>query len=29
MGDYWNEDNVRTSVSNQKLDIEGEHPPIS
>jgi DNA modification methylase len=26
MGDYWNEDIVRTSVSNQKLDIEGEHP---
>ena len=26
MGDYWNEDIVRTSVVNQKLDIEGEHP---
>ena len=26
MGDYWNEDIVRTSVSNQKLDIEEEHP---
>jgi len=26
MGDFWNEDIVRTSVSNQKLDIEGEHP---
>lgn len=26
MGDYWNEDIVRTSVSNQKLDIDGEHP---
>ena len=26
MGDYWNEDIVRTSVANQKLDIEGEHP---
>jgi ParB/RepB/Spo0J family partition protein len=26
MGDYWNEDVVRTSVANQKLDIEGEHP---
>ena len=26
MGDYWNEDLVRTSVANQKLDIEGEHP---
>ena len=25
-GDYWNEDIVRTSVANQKLDIEGEHP---
>ena len=22
MGDYWNEDIVRTSVANQKLDIE-------
>jgi len=26
MGDFWNEDIVRTSVSNQKLDIDGEHP---
>ena len=26
MGDYWNEDVVRTSVANQKLDIQGEHP---
>ena len=26
MGDYWNEDIVRTSVANQKLHIEGEHP---
>ena len=26
MGDYWNEDIVRTSVANQKLDIEGEYP---
>ena len=26
MGDFWNDDIVRTSVSNQKLDIEGEHP---
>ena len=26
MGDYWNEDFFRTSVANQKLDIEGEHP---
>jgi DNA modification methylase len=26
MGDYWNEDIVRTSVANQKLDIVGEHP---
>ena len=26
MGDYWNEDIVRTSVANQKLGIEGEHP---
>jgi len=26
MGDYWNEDIVRTSVSNQKLNIQGEHP---
>jgi len=26
MGDYWNEEIVRTSVSNQKLNIEGEHP---
>ena len=26
MGEYWNEDIVRTSVANQKLDIEGEHP---
>jgi hypothetical protein len=29
MGDYWNEDIVRTSVSNQKLDIEGKHFVIS
>jgi DNA modification methylase len=26
MGDYWNEDIVRASVANQKLDVEGEHP---
>jgi site-specific DNA-methyltransferase (adenine-specific) len=26
MGDFWNEEIVRTSVANQKLDIEGEHP---
>ena len=26
MGDYWNEDIVRTSVANQKLNIDGEHP---
>ena len=26
MGDYWNEDIVRTSVVNQKLELEGEHP---
>jgi site-specific DNA-methyltransferase (adenine-specific) len=26
MGDYWNEDIVRTSVANQKLNIQGEHP---
>ena len=26
MGDYWNEDVVRTSVANHKLDIDGEHP---
>ena len=26
MGDFWNEDIVRTSVANQKLEIEGEHP---
>ena len=26
MGDYWNEDIVRTSVANQKSAIEGEHP---
>jgi DNA modification methylase len=26
MGDYWNEDIVRTSVANQKLKIVGEHP---
>ena len=26
MGDFWNEDIVRTSVSNQKLNIGGEHP---
>ena len=26
MGDYWNEDIVRTSVANQKLGIDGEHP---
>jgi|TARA_B110000208_G_scaffold163527_1_gene200467 hypothetical protein len=24
--DYWNEDIVRKSVANQKLNIEGEHP---
>ena len=29
MGDYWNEDIVRTSVANQKLDIEGEHHKIN
>ena len=28
MGDYWNEDIVRTSVANQKLDIGGEHPDL-
>ena len=26
MVDYWNEDIVRTSLANQKLDIEGEYP---
>ncbi|MGC6402522.1 MAG: DNA methyltransferase [Flavobacteriaceae bacterium] len=26
MGDFWNEEIIRTSVANQKLDIEGEHP---
>lgn len=26
MGDFWNEEIVRTSVSNQKLPINGEHP---
>ena len=26
IGDFWNEDIVRTSVANQKLYIEGEHP---
>jgi DNA modification methylase len=26
MGDFWNEDIVRTSVANQKLNIQGEHP---
>ena len=26
MGDYWNEDIVRTSVANQKLNTQGEHP---
>ena len=26
MGDYWNEDIVRSAVANQKLNIEGEHP---
>ena len=26
MGDYWSEDIVRTSVANQKLNIQGEHP---
>jgi len=26
MGDYWNEDIVRTSVANQKLYIKREHP---
>ena len=26
MGDFWNEDIVRTSVSNQKLNLVGEHP---
>ena len=26
MGDFWNEEIVRTSVANQKLDIKGEHP---
>ena len=24
--DYWNKDIVRTSVANQKLNIQGEHP---
>jgi ParB/RepB/Spo0J family partition protein len=26
MGDFWNEDIVRSAVANQKLNIEGEHP---
>jgi hypothetical protein len=26
MGDFWNEEIVRTSVANQKLEIKGEHP---
>lgn len=26
MGDFWNEEIVRTSVSNQNLNIDGEHP---
>ena len=26
MGDFWNDEIVRTSVANQKLDIDGEHP---
>ena len=26
IGDYWNDDIVRISVTNQKLNIEGEHP---
>lgn len=26
MGDFWNDEIVRTSVANQKLGIEGEHP---
>lgn len=26
MGDFWNEEIVRTSVANQKLNIDGEHP---
>jgi hypothetical protein len=26
MGDYWNEDIVRSAVANQKLNIEGELP---
>ena len=26
MGDFWNEEIVRTSVSNQNLNIVGEHP---
>ena len=26
MGDYWNEEIVRTAVANQKLEIHGEHP---
>tara|TARA_R110002051_G_scaffold274139_1_gene334888 strand:- start:7681 stop:9048 length:1368 start_codon:yes stop_codon:yes gene_type:complete len=26
MGDFWDEEIVRTSVANQKLDIDGEHP---
>ncbi len=25
MGDYWNEEIVRTAVANQNLDIDGEH----
>ena len=28
MGDYWNEDIVITSVANQKVNIEGEHPAL-
>lgn len=26
IGDYWNEDIIRTSLTNQKLNIEGEQP---
>ena len=26
MGDFWNEEIVRTSVANQKLGIDGENP---
>ena len=29
MGDYWNEDIVRTSVANQKLDIEDKNIQLS